>query len=377
MAPSRRRRYALSVVIGKQSGGVGPLKWTLLAAGALVLALLLRHFGTRGSVHSLAVLWPAIPVLVLIEAVAKSANALGLMRLLPLGSRRPPFAEILRLTIEAEAVNYLLPTASLGGSALLASGLRRGDVTLSESVIAVTTASTAQSVAQFVLVFAGSALALAATPVPAGLRPAIWAVMALSAVIVCVFLVIQSRGLFVFLSRVLSLLHIKAGYLLERERKIAALDAGLREVMLTRSGDLALATALFGFGWGVSAAELFVVLKMTGAAFSWEQALAIHSLAVFIDSVVFFMPARAGSQEGGKVLAFSAVGLAGSAGLTFGLLRRAREIIWAILGYALLAKRAPAAGPSPVRPPAASPSYFCSTSGSPVAPIVEKLKPFM
>ena len=55
-----------------------------------------------------------------------------------------------------------------------------------------------------------------------------------------------------------------------------------------------------------------------------------------MDAIVFFVPAKAGAQEGGKILAFTLVGLPAATGLAFGLLRRARELVWALLGYLLL-----------------------------------------
>ena len=315
------------------------LKWPLLALGGVFLALLLRHYGTRGTLDSLKAVWPVIPIMVLIEGFAKLANTFALRRVLTPEGRRTPFLEVFRLTLESDAVNYLLPTASLGGGALLARGLMR-DGSLSGSVAAVAAASSAQTISQFLLVLAGSALALAAAPVPANLRPAVWAVMGASLVIVSVFLLVLFQGVFVFLSAVLRRVHVRVQYLIAHERQVAALDEGLRNVLLTRPGDLALSILLFAAGWAVSAADIFVALRWMGVGFVWPQALAIHALAVFIDGVVFFMPAKAGSQEGGKILAFTAVGLPGGAGLICGLLRRMREIFWALLGYALLTRRA-------------------------------------
>lgn len=189
-------------------GTLNSLKWPLLALGGIFLGLLLRHYGTHETLNSLKAVWPVIPVMVLIEVSAKLANALGLRRVLAREGRQTPFLEVFRLTVEADAVNYLLPTASLGGGAVLARGLMR-DGALSESVVAVTAASSAQTIAQFLLVLAGSALALATTPVPANLRPAIWAVMGMSLVIVSVFLLVLFQGVFVFLSAVLSRIHIQ------------------------------------------------------------------------------------------------------------------------------------------------------------------------
>lgn len=334
MAPARGGRYAETIM---RAPGRTAVKWLLMGLGGLIFAALLKHLGTRDALSHLKAVWPALPVMVLIEAFAKLANALGLRCLLAREGRRRSLREIFRLTLEADAVNYLLPTASLGGGALMARGLMRAG-SAADGLIAVATANSTQNIAQFLLVLAGSALALAATPIPANLRPAIWVVMGLSTAIVGVFLLALFQGVFVFLSSLLRRVHIKAQYLLERAREVAALDAGMREAVRTHPADLALSTFFFACGWTVSAAEVFVVLKRLGVAFRWEQALAIHALGVFLDGVICFVPARAGSQEAGKVLAFTAVGLTGSAGLAFGLLRRAREILWALLGYALLAR---------------------------------------
>lgn len=342
-------------ISSRASGGgtLDSLKWPLLALGGIFLALLLRHYGTHETLDSLKAVWPVIPIMAAIEGFAKLANTLGLRRVLAREGRQTPFLEIFRLTLEADAVNYLLPTASLGGGAILARGLTR-DGDLSASVVAVTAASSAQTISQFLLVLAGSALALAATPIPANLRPAVWAVMGMSLVIVSVFLLVLFQGVFVFLSAVLRRIHIRVQYLLAHERQVTALDEGLRKVLLDRPRDLALSLLFFAGGWAVSAADIFVILRWMGVEFAWPQALAIHALAVFIDGVIFFLPARAGSQEGGKILAFTAVGLPGGAGLICGLLRRMREILWALLGYALLARRARDGGIGPIPAPASA-----------------------
>lgn len=314
----------------------GRIKALLLGAGALLFALLLRSLGTKAVLLSLETVWPVLPVLLLIEGFAKLANALGLRRAMKPAGRRVALPRLLRLTVEADAVNYLVPAASLGGNALLVRGLM-WESSLTDGVVAVATAGSAQAIAQFLLVLAGSTLALTATPVPARLRPAVWAVAGLSAVIVGGLFVILRTGAFVFVSAVLRRLHIGAGYLRDRARQVAEMDAHLRDILRRRPLDLAMSVFYFACGWGVSAAEVFVVLWRLGVAFDWRQAMAIHALAVFIDGIVFFMPAKAGTQEAGKVLAFTAVGLTGAAGLTFGLMRRVRETAWALLGYALIA----------------------------------------
>jgi hypothetical protein len=55
---------------------------------------------------------------------------------------------------------------------------------------------------------------------------------------------------------------------------------------------------------------------------------------VTIDGILFFVPAKAGTQEGGKMLIFSLLGLDPAKGLSLAIARRIRELTWA--GIALL-----------------------------------------
>ena len=68
----------------------------------------------------------------------------------------------------------------------------------------------------------------------------------------------------------------------------------------------------------------------------WRQAFSIETLAVTIEGILFFVPAKMGAQEGGKVLIFKAMGLDPATGLALGLVRRVRELAWAAIGLCLL-----------------------------------------
>ena len=64
--------------------------------------------------------------------------------------------------------------------------------------------------------------------------------------------------------------------------------------------------------------------------------------SVLIVGILFFVPAKVGTQEGGKVFLFSALGLDPVRGLTVGIVRRIRELAYAGLGLAVLASAAAA-----------------------------------
>ena len=53
------------------------------------------------------------------------------------------------------------------------------------------------------------------------------------------------------------------------------------------------------------------------------------------DGLLFVVPAKIGTQEGGKVAVFAALGLPLLLGLAFGIARHVRELAWAGLGILL------------------------------------------
>jgi hypothetical protein len=75
----------------------------------------------------------------------------------------------------------------------------------------------------------------------------------------------------------------------------------------------------------------------SGSDSASEPALALEVGSVVTDGILFFVPAKVGTQEGGKVLLFAMLGLDPARGLTVGVVRRIRELTYAGLGLAILA----------------------------------------
>ena len=106
-------------------------------------------------------------------------------------------------------------------------------------------------------------------------------------------------------------------------------------------------SACFVLGWAVGAAEVYLILRWAAAPVDWRTALALETGSVLIDGILFFVPAKVGTQEGGKVVLFAALGLSPARGLTVGIVRRIRELAYAGLGLLALGwlGARPAAGP--------------------------------
>ena len=97
----------------------------------------------------------------------------------------------------------------------------------------------------------------------------------------------------------------------------------------------------------MGAAEIYLILYWVGAAVDWPTAVALETGSVLIDGMLFFVPAKVGTQEGGKVVLFAALGLSPARGLTVGVVRRIRELTYAGLGLVALGWLSAGASESP------------------------------
>jgi uncharacterized membrane protein YbhN (UPF0104 family) len=103
----------------------------------------------------------------------------------------------------------------------------------------------------------------------------------------------------------------------------------------------------------VGAVEVYLILFFLGQPVDGITALALEALAVFVKGSTSFIPGSVGGQEAGSVLLFTAFGYSSATGITFAILRRAREIFWIVIGLiALAVENRRAFLPDPGQPPA-------------------------
>lgn len=123
------------------------------------------------------------------------------------------------------------------------------------------------------------------------------------------------------------------GQALQRlDRELAGVDA---------NGDsrLVLSSASFCLGWALGTVESYLILWFLGLPATLERALTIEVFTVAFNNLLFFVPLRAGTQEGAKVLAFTMLGFSPATGLAAGILYRVRELAWALIGLVILSRQ--------------------------------------
>ena len=245
------------------------------------------------------------------------------------------FGELLRLRLAGDAINYLTPSATIAGEyarvAML--GDRLGADVRAASVVV---AKSAQTLAQAVFMAAGLSL-LGAGFVIAGPRQslALWALGL--GLLLAILLIYGSTAARLAPAR---------DFLRNAARRLA-------EFLQEHPERVVLSTFMFVLAYGWGSFEAYWICRFLGIPVSVFTALAIEVLSVTVDGILFMVPAKIGTQEGGKVAVFAALGLPASLGFAFGLVRHVRELSWAGIGmllYALSARRRRWRPHDPVRP---------------------------
>jgi len=226
--------------------------------------------------------------------------------------------ELIRLRVAGDAINYLTPTATIGGEVARAAMLSDGcgaDV----RAVSVIVAKSTQTLAQALFITAGLTLVAAdwvgPTPIMSGLS---WAIG--TGVLIGMLIVFCGWPRWAGLASV-----------------IWQRTFGARVVEFIRGhpGRVALSTLMFvlGYSWGVF--EAYWICRFLLIPVPIVIALAIEVLSITVDGILFMVPAKIGVQEGGKVVVFAALGLPMTVGFTFGVVRHVRELTWAGLGVLL------------------------------------------
>jgi len=290
----------------------------LLALGTLGLALLAWRLDLWMVEAALAHLGWGMALIVGQEIVAHLFNAVAWrFAFTPDDARAVPLGELLRLRIAGDAVNYLTPTATLGGevarTAMLRAGLDPG-----AGAVSVIVAKVTQTLAQALFITAGLVLVASEWLSFEAVRAAVpWT---LAAVVLAALV----------LSAVRAWCQAGAAWVWQR-----VFGARVLEFVRQHPERLALSTGMFalGYAWGIF--EAYWICRFLGLPVPIVTAVAIEVLSITVDGLLFVVPAKIGTQEGGKVAVFAALGLPLPLGLAFGITRHVRELAWAGLGILL------------------------------------------
>jgi glycosyltransferase 2 family protein len=94
--------------------------------------------------------------------------------------------------------------------------------------------------------------------------------------------------------------------------------------------------------------DAIVMLWALDVRVSLTTATIVEALGSAVRFATFLVPASLGPSEAANAATFTALGLGAGAGLAFSLVRRARQVVWIVIGIVvLLVMRGSARRPAP------------------------------
>ena len=335
------------------------LRPLLVLTGLAVVGYLIVRIGPAAIWSSFVTLgWQLPLVLALPYALAALVDALAWRLLL---TEPVSVWLLLRARLAGEAVNLATPTMAVGGEPLKAFLLRPA-VPLLDGFVSVIADKTTIVAGQIVFLAAGL-LAASAWAGPAGrLVPVMTGLLVVEILAIGGFALVQASGGLGGGGRFLGRLGARVG-LGGGERYLQGLgdlDHALGALYRRGRRRLVASAVVHAVAWATGGLEIYIVLALLGTPAPLLTALIIESFAGAVKFASFMIPASLGALEGGYVAFFEAFGLSAAGGLSYVLVRRLREIVWAGVGFlALWAFGRAAAGavadPPPSRPAAGGP----------------------
>jgi len=322
----------------------------LLVAGLILLGFLIRELGAASVVDNLRLVgWGIVPI-IMQELVSYTANTAGWLAAFPRPRPAIPFTHLMAARMSGDAVNYVTPTATLGGE-FVRTRFLRGQAAGTSLVASVAVAKLSQTIGQIAFVVLGLGIILDETPLPDAIRYGLLAGLGALSAGAIILLFVQRRGMFAPAFRLAQRWGLPARAP-ELMRRLQRLDAEIARVHMSGDGAVVLSATCFFGGWCMGVVEIYLILWFLDVPVSVHRALTVEVLSVAIDGMLFFVPFKAGTQEGGKVLIFTLLGLDPAKGLAVGILRRIRELTWAVIGLLLLSRQQLAARPElePAKP---------------------------
>ena len=321
------------------------VKAVFLVLGALLLGVLVYRVGAEPILQTLGRLaWWQFAVVCLPYAVITAADTLGWR--FAFTHDRAPFWRLYGARLAGEALNVVTAVGAVGGEAAKAWLVRR-DVTYEESVPSVVVAKTTLTIAQALFLLLGLALAWLTLPVGGDvLRGMLW-LLVVEVLAVGGFVGAQVAGLVARGGRLLKLFGA-----IDDTASAEALDRALRGYYGREWRRFSLSIVFHLLGWLLGAVEAVVMLWALGVSAPLATATVIEALGSGVRFATFLVPASLGPFEAANAAAFDALGFGAGAGLAFSFVRRARQVVWIVIGLAVLlvmrwsARRAAASAPA-------------------------------
>jgi hypothetical protein len=310
------------------------LRGGLALAGILVIVVLVRKIGWSGIRANLELIGPWLPGLVALNLVTQAAFVLALRHVMEPTPRWQDFPRLYGVYLMGDSANYVVPASGEAAKARLLCHLGGGEA----AIAAVALHKHADLVAQSMFAVVGVAAALLWFDLPGTVVAAALLGTLLLLVLLLLLTWALGRGAFAPILRRLAGWRILAPRLQPFHRAAEAIDARIVHFHAANRRRFLGAAALCFLGYWGGVLETWIVLRLLAPSSGWTASLVLGILPMVLSNAVFFVPAKLGGAEGIRTAVAVLVGLSAAQGAAFSLIRRTRELLWVVPGWALLVR---------------------------------------
>jgi glycosyltransferase 2 family protein len=250
--------------------------------------------------------------------------------------RQITFGQLMRIRWAGEAVNNLVPSGYLGGEGVKVYLLRKAGVSGWIGATSVVVSKTVQILAQVMFIGLGAFLGGMHLAVGSPMRSAMWTVAGIAWMVLLVLIGVQYYGFLKTVGRLSRLSKRLRRWFEQHQERVREVDGEIRSFYHRQPGWFLVSVMAYFTGWLCDAIEIWLVSLILGWPLDWTQAIAIESFVGVAKALGTFVPASVGVQESGVVLLFQAFGLTSTEALAYALIRRVRELVYALVGMGLL-----------------------------------------
>ena len=313
------------------ASGRGGWRWLGLLVGLALFVWVLRESDLRGVWKLLVDFRWRFGMVLLFYVVIFGLDTLGWkFALRPQMQSRIPWARLFRARLAGEAVNYVTPTAWIGGEPVKAWILsRRYGVPMQDGMASVVIAKTTFTLSMMFFIVLGLIVTAVTQPASPALMRWVWVILPVLTVLIGLFVLVQFLQPF---RRGLEMLSQLLPWFRKVEAKMQEWDHSIVSFYRQAPASVFWSLGFHFLGWLAGAVEVYLILHFLHLPVSWATAFSLEALWVLLRSGAFLIPASIGASEGFLLLICSGLGVSSVTGLALGLIRRAREVAWMSLG---------------------------------------------
>jgi hypothetical protein len=306
---------------------------TLIILLALAFyAWFLRRFGLGQVFEYVRLIGWGLLLTIALEAGARFANTLGWRIAIVDYPAALGLGELFMARVAGEAIDYVTPSAQLGGQFVMALMVRR-KLAMAVGLATVIIASLAEAVGQ--IGFISTAL-VATLPFAVHLHQhLLWPVITgllIAIALAAAFFYMQVRQPFSHLWRLAARFEVPQLADPEVQAAAAAADAILADFYTRYRGRFALSCLCYLLAWSMGPLEILIYLSWLHQPLNWTTPLLVEAMGLLLERTTFLIPGKLVSQEGGKALILAVLGYPAAIGFAIGFLRRLKELAWVLIG---------------------------------------------